>query len=143
MGDMANLALDQAEWDIENPDYNDRPHRRRKFDTDTVWVTREGDLIKIVDMTDSHITNAIQYCKERENWHAVEVLSKEKQRRIDAAFFGVKITCQFCQGTMTRQECHSDPEEGVGMGWIKYAFICNKCGASGPLHDKHESKKAK
>lgn len=104
------------------------------------WYCKDGTVLNIVDMTDSHIDNAIAYCERTGNPGASSRLRVEKQQRIDLKYVAIKMECPFCEGTMQRRAYHSTAEDGVGTWWEKYAFTCNDCGARGPLHDKHEPK---
>lgn len=147
MGEMADAQFDDFCWGLSDPngewdwdEYEDGwPTNIRRYDP-TKWRCKDGTVVNIVDMTDSHIANAIAYCERKGKSFVAVPLMEEQQRRIDARYMGIKMECPFCQGTMQRLEYHSDPEEGPGWGWIKYAFTCKDCGARGPLHDKHEPK---
>lgn len=139
MGEMADAQYDEFCWALSDPDFNEGWYGRRR--DPTKWSCKDGTVMNIADMTDSHVANAIAYCENLRNFYAVELLTKEKKRREDAKFFGIKMECPFCQSTMKRQAYEPNPEDCTGFcGWTKYAFTCNDCGARGPLHDKHEPK---
>lgn len=101
----------------------------------THWKTMDGKVIKITDMTDDHLRNAIAYSEKREKYVYADLLMEEVRRREKQLFMDAKRECPFCHATMTRIKVESDPNEGVGWGWIKYSFWCNACGARGPLED--------
>jgi hypothetical protein len=134
MGEMADWILSQSDW----PDDDDGWPSAPRLDP-SLWKTKDGKVMKLSEMTPSHLENAIAYCQRNHKDFPLSRLLEEKERREDEQFLGRKIACPFCDSVMTRKKCVSDPEFGPGMGWIKYAFTCGKCGATGPLHDKDDS----
>ena len=137
MGEMADWFFERRDWDYFDPDWDEELSSCSS--NSTKWHCKDGTVIK--DMTDLHLANAIAYSERRHNFSAVDLLIEEWLRRSNVNFMEVKMECPFCQDTMTRKEYVSDPEDCTGWGgWMKYAFTCNKCGARGPLHDKHEYK---
>lgn len=81
------------------------------------------------EMTDSHLDNAIKYSERQERFIQVGLLKKEKKRR----FFSAEETCRYCDGIMKRRQLYESPE--VGFQFDKFAFICEQCGAQGPIHN--------
>jgi len=134
MGDMADYYLEQI-WDCwQDFGDEDMPHIPH-FDRDN-WKTRDGKIIRICEMTDEHLTNALNLCRKRGKYKAEQRLSEELVRRIHVRFLSKIEKCPWCKATMKRVKYESDPEDGPGPGWTKYAFTCEKCGARGPLHQK-------
>ena len=94
------------------------------------WKTKDGQILKISEMTDSHLENSITY--KRKNWSGdafdkvggeIAALESEKQRRIRGRFFGQKSKCM-CGGDMFIIDC-TDTEWGFAAP--KYAWKCNCC----------------
>ena len=139
---MADEQFNEFCWALSDPNFDEEWYGQyvpRRYGRAS-WRTMDGKVVKITEMTDLHIENAIAYCERKGTPFVADRLREERQRRIDEKYMGIKMECPFCQGTMKRREYHSDPEEGPGWGWTKYAFTCEECGARGPLHDKHEPK---
>jgi hypothetical protein len=95
-------------------------------------------------MTDLHLKNSINYCRERNQLITVERLEREQKRRnlkkelykIINDFENDVTTCKFCKSIMklTSFDHESHPNDGPGMGWnyTDYRLVC-KCGAMGPI----------
>jgi hypothetical protein len=61
MGDMADYALEQLNWDVEDSYAGDgRPQTPEGF-----WRQKDGTFIEIKKMTDSHISNSIALCERK------------------------------------------------------------------------------
>lgn len=50
-----------------------------------VWECKNGDKVKLKDMTDSHLNNAIRYLERKGNAHEtfIRILKREKRYRED------------------------------------------------------------
>ena len=139
MGEMSDAQYDDYCWGLsfDEPDWDNDGSSGygigKRIRDPNKWHCKDGTVLNIVDMTDSHINNAIAYCERTGNPAAASRLIVERQRRIDLKYLSVKMECPFCDGTMQRRAFHSTWQE-------KWAFTCKDCGARGPLHDKHEPK---
>lgn len=98
------------------------------------WKTKDGQILKISEMTDSHLENSIAY--KRKDWSGnafdkvggeIATLENEKQRRIRGRFFGQKSKCM-CGGELYIADC-SEQRLEVGMSFSspKYAWKCRDC----------------
>lgn len=98
------------------------------------WKTKEGKILKISEMTDSHLENSIVY--KRKNWSGnafdkvggeIVALENEKQKRIRKRFFGQKSKCE-CGGELYIADCSEQKiEVGMSFSWPKYAWKCRDC----------------
>jgi|LakMenEpi03Aug12_release.lakeMendotaPanAssembly.Ray.scaffolds.fasta_scaffold223205_2 hypothetical protein len=90
MGEMADAQLDDYIWglslgidglaDDDYPKYGEYKVYRKK--NPTHWKTKDGKVIKITDMTDSHLENSINLCARKKVCNnIVELLKSEKARR--------------------------------------------------------------
>jgi len=77
MGDMADWILSQADWD--DPDWDEGDTKPRT--PDGYWRQKDGTLIEIKKMTDSHLVNAISLCERRGCSNLAHGLIYEKERR--------------------------------------------------------------
>ena len=105
-----------------------------------IWTTENGSKIKISEMTDAHLDNAIAYMGRKSH----DVIAKfsetlcglleEKKRRVFVEFMKSSKDCPYCQSKMVRQELGHDYSQGFGPR--KYAFFCpmENCRAKGPNH---------
>lgn len=93
------------------------------------WKTKDGQILKISEMSDSHLENSIAY--KRKEWGGdafdriggeIAVLETEKTLRIRERFFSKKSKCM-CGGNLYVADC-SDREE---FGWPRYAWKCDSC----------------
>lgn len=78
MGDMADWALEQMDFDPSYEGTEDRPSIPSGF-----WKQKDGTLIEIKKMTDSHLKNCIALC-ERRGVNNPD-LDEEMERRNQAA----------------------------------------------------------
>lgn len=72
MGEAAEEAL---EWEMRRHGIGDRPVREGRYPArprpknylhqDTEWLTKEGQLLKLTEMTSSHRQNLIRYLERR------------------------------------------------------------------------------
>lgn len=76
MGDMADFTNGGGEWMA----YVTRPFRRVDYSR---WPSKPKS-IPLVDMSDSHIENAINYSRKAGNAGWVSALQKEQERRSNA-----------------------------------------------------------
>lgn len=58
---------------------------RYSHDRYLVWECKNGDKVKLKDMTDSHLNNAIKYLKRKGSAHerSLDILKREKRYRED------------------------------------------------------------
>lgn len=93
------------------------------------WKTKDGKILKLCEMTDSHLENSISY--KHKDWSGdafdkiggeIAALETEKQNRIRARFFGQKSKCM-CGGNLRVKDC-SDIEEAFS---VRYAWKCDSC----------------
>lgn len=94
------------------------------------WRTKDGKVLKVSEMTDTHLENSIAY--KRKDWSGdafdqigreIAALETEKNNRIRQRFFGQKSKCM-CGGDLYISDC-SDRE--MCFSALKYAWKCNKC----------------
>lgn len=94
------------------------------------WKTKDGKILKISEMTDSHLENSIAY--KRKSWSGdafdqigreIAALETEKNNRIKQRFFGQKSKCM-CGGDLYIRDT-SDREETFALP--RYAWKCNEC----------------
>ena len=119
------------------------------------WKTIKGEVLELSEMTDEHVANALRYeYRKRSRYsHVCGKLDDELSRRHDKKFNSQTKDCPFCEGTMKIVTVKSDPEEGVGMGWISHRYSCRECGGKSglmekptfksPLNEEEENKKNK
>lgn len=94
------------------------------------WKTKDGKILKLSEMTDSHLENSIAYkYKEWTSGDAfdriggeIAVLKTEKTRRIRERFFGQKSKCM-CGGNL----CIEDVGAKEEFDWPRYAWKCDSC----------------
>lgn len=80
MGEMADWTLEQAMWD--DPDWDDEGVDIRPKVPEGYWKQKDGTLIEIKKMTDSHLKNSIALC-QRNGCHRLEnILLDEQKRRV-------------------------------------------------------------
>lgn len=75
MGEMADMINDGFDWDDDG--YWDEEVPRG------YWKMRDGNLIKIADMTDKHLANAIALFERNDRYDEVLHLVAEQERRAD------------------------------------------------------------
>lgn len=76
MGDMADMINDGFDW-WDDDGYWDQEVPRG------YWKMRDGSLIKITDMTDKHLANAIALFERNDRYDEVVHLVAEQERRAD------------------------------------------------------------
>lgn len=96
------------------------------------WKTGMGRVLDVSEMTDLHLANAINYCRNLKQWDSLNGLLDEQQHRFDLAFFSQTALCEHCGGEM-QIKTHEVIE--VGWGETKYQLKC-KCGAAGPYLER-------
>ena len=111
-----------------------------------IWTTESGSKIKISEMTDAHLDNAIAFVGRKPHnliakfCDALCGLLEEKKKRVFAVFMKSSEDCPYCKSKMVRQELDHDYSQGFAPR--KYAFFCRmaNCGAKGPNHEfKHST----
>ncbi len=109
-----------------------------------IWKSSNGDTFQLHQMTVSHLRNAIRYEYRKKGRYTFicEKLEAELKKRHDKEFFNQTRDCPFCDQKMKMIECRSNPEEGVGWGWIKYKFAC-ECGGTSKWVEKPPYKAVK
>ena len=73
MGDMADFNMEQDEgweWDDEGPSI-----------PEGMWMQKNGTLIAIKDMSDTHLENAVTLCQRRGVEYLAYDLKEEQNRR--------------------------------------------------------------
>lgn len=75
MGDMADYFLDQQMLIQENHE------KKLRFQEQGIWVTRDKNHIKVIDMTDSHLLSSLRMCKRNNVNSWVVIFRKEIKRR--------------------------------------------------------------
>jgi hypothetical protein len=87
MGEMADAQFDDYIWGLslgidgfEDISYDGYTTPRKKTPI-THWKTKDGKVMKITEMTDSHLENSINYCVRNGVYKTVELLKEEKARR--------------------------------------------------------------
>jgi ribosome modulation factor len=81
MGDMADMINENFDWEDED-EWDAFVNPRDP----TLWKTKEGKVMKIADMTDSHLINALMLCQRKGMNNAAEILSDERDRRKELKF---------------------------------------------------------
>ena len=94
------------------------------------WRTKDGQILKISEITDSHLTNSIRYKEKNYDGNPygqiggeIAALETEKNRRIRERFFGQKSKCM-CGGNL--YVCDTSDRE-VGFSLPRYAWKCHIC----------------
>lgn len=101
------------------------------------WKTEKGEIIKITEMTDLHIKNAINYSLRLNRFDNANLLKEEQERRrIQKIKEKSRRSCPFCKGgimeeTEFRVE-ESEPDIGSFLPEWYHCLTCQKCGAEGP-----------
>lgn len=87
MGEMADMLLDQLWHDWFGYEDTDdwlwdniysREHRPLPKDE---WMTKDGTIMKLKDMTEMHLENSIAMCARIHSLKRLQVLMREKARR--------------------------------------------------------------
>ena len=81
MGDMADMINENFDWEDED-EWDAFVNPRDP----SLWKTKAGKVMKIMDMTDSHLINSLMLCQRKGIVDAVEILSDERDRRAEAKF---------------------------------------------------------
>lgn len=97
MGDMADWTLSQMDYDDEEWDDDIRPKVPDGF-----WKQKDGTLIEIKKMTESHLNNSIALCERKGIYGLKMPLIKERERR-DAIMDNIRMKrdplyAAFCAG---------------------------------------------
>ncbi len=82
MGEMADWMLDQAMLSLEDDGW-DEPMPIRPRVPEGYWKMKDGTLIKIKKMTDSHLKNAIALCERKGVYSLSQPLIEEQNRRAE------------------------------------------------------------
>lgn len=141
MGDIADMHLEQMYdgfWDDEFYDM-DTPSPREEYQ----WISN-GVKMRLKDMSDKHLQNAIRYSKDKESQHAYSMLVDEQTKRnlkkVEDYIDTYSQPCQYCDCQMTYQKFDEnyDPFPDVGFDIPHYVvqLTCEGCGASGPKSDE-------
>ena len=86
------------------------------------WKTKEGLLIDISEMSDSHLTNSLKYCYKRADFISLRVLKEEHKRR----WFLETKECPYCKDSMVKNE-RFDIEDH----WFPHTrWLCTGCGST-------------
>lgn len=89
-----------------------------------LWQKKDGTIMRIEDMDDAHLQNAINMTKRNKKWRAHDTLVQAQKDRI----VPVLEKCKYCKSEMTRTETETCE---VGMSPSKYQSVCS-CGARTP-----------
>lgn len=119
MGEMADWMLDQAMMSLEDEDW-DEPETIKPKIPKGHWKTKDGRIIPIRSMSDSHLKNCIALCERR--GVRVSDLNEEMERR-EKVKEGVRhktdpVYDAFCAGWVAGQKAANDeayPDVGFNL----------------------------
>ena len=79
MGEYADYEVERM---MDNTDYlADVIDQRLRRNMTGKWGTKDGRILNIADMTDSHLRNAMALCERRGNTNKVREFKQEIERR--------------------------------------------------------------
>lgn len=82
MGDMADWMLDEAMMSLEDDGWDDETPIKPRV-PDGYWKMKDGKLVKITKMTDSHLANSIALCQRKGMYRLAQPLVEEQNRRAE------------------------------------------------------------
>ena len=130
----------ESSWGEDDSNCYGPTYESKKSKQAPMWKCKDGTMMKISDMTDKHLENAINYLyKTKGNYYSMTVLlenerkKRQKNKKMEE-WESMSCNCQFCGHRMKVGNYHIIEED---FTHTEIRLIC-ECGAMGPVIELHE-----